>query len=213
MAAPWSWRRSAPVVPMDATRRPSLREMESISLMLRARRLRVSLPLCMLAALLLSTCNTLAFVLRPATDGEDALLPRLLLQAWTPCSHLFGPPLLLALQPCDRLGTFWAAVVFTSVCTYATVMLIFSWPSVHAFDTTRAVLLLCVYLLWVRCVPAGCRTSSARYVAERRALGDQTTRQPRKSLAEVAGLHDHLLHYRWLACDGCNHLSAGGRYA
>lgn len=105
-AVRWSWRRSAPVVPTDAvaTRRPSLREMESISLMSRARRLRVSLPLLILAALLLSTCNTLAFLLRPATDGEntDALLPRLLLQGWIPCSHLFGPPLLLALQPCDR---------------------------------------------------------------------------------------------------------------
>ena len=115
-----------------------------------ARRLRVSLPLALLAATILLSRHTLAALQQSATDGDDAdVLPRVLLQAWIPCSYLYGPPLLLALQPCDRLGTLWAAVVFASVCAYAAIMQIVSWPSVvHAFNTTRAALLLCTLLFW-----------------------------------------------------------------
>ena len=174
----WSWRRSrSAVVPVDAratatrphvisrssSRRDSgiirrarmmspgvIREMEAIRLMSLARRLRVSLPLALLAATILLSCHTLAVLQQSATDSEDAdVLPRVLLQAWIPCSHLYGPPLLLALQPCDRLGTLWAAVGFASVCAYAAIMQIVSWPSVvHAFNTTRAALLLCTLLFW-----------------------------------------------------------------
>ena len=109
------------------------------------------LPQALLAATILLSCHTLAALQQSATDGvEDVdVLPRVLLQAWIPCSHLYGPPLLLALQPCDRLGTLWAAVVFASVCAYAAIMQIVSWPSVvHAFNTTRAALLLCTLLFW-----------------------------------------------------------------
>ena len=43
----------------------------------------------------------------------------------------------------------WAAVGFASVCAYAAIMQIVSWPSVvHAFNTTRAALLLCALLFW-----------------------------------------------------------------
>ena len=124
--------------------------MEAISLMSLARRLRVSLPLALLAATILLSSHTLAPLQQSATDGDNGeVLPRILLQVWIPCSHLYGPPLLLALQPCDRLGTLWATVVFTSVCAWGAIMQIVSWPSVvHAFNTARAVLHLCAYLFW-----------------------------------------------------------------
>ena len=72
-----------------------------------ARRLRVSLPLALLAATILLSCHTLAVLQQSATDSEDAdVLPRVLHQAWFraptfmdrlcywPCSRA------TALEPC-----------------------------------------------------------------------------------------------------------------
>ena len=137
----------------------ALREMRALSIMSLARRLRVSLPLVLLAATVLLSCHTLAPLQQSATDGEDAyVLPRVLLQVWIPCSHLFGPLLLLALRPCDRLGTLWAAIVFAAICAYAIATQIVFWPTAtHGFNTTRAVLLLLSELFWgglfLRCGP------------------------------------------------------------
>ena len=156
---------SAPTGPPTTTptahsaRAEALREMRALSIMSLARRLRVSLPLALLAATVLLSCHTLAPLQQSVTDDEDAdFLPRVLLQVWLPCSHLFGPLLLLALRPCDRLGTLWAAIVFAAICAYAIATQIVFWPTAtHGFNSTRAVLLLLSELFWgglfLRCGP------------------------------------------------------------
>ena len=120
----------------------AMREMKALSLMSLVRRLRVSLPLLLLSFTILVSCHTLAQVQQVAVDGED-VLPRVLLQVWLPCSHIFGPLMLMALRPCDRMGTLWAAIVFAAICAYAIGNQIYYWPTAaHGFNTTRGVLLL-----------------------------------------------------------------------
>ena len=66
----------------------ALREMKTLSFMSLARRLRVSLPLALLAATVLLSCHTLAPLQQLSTDGEEDMdvLPRVFLQVWIPCS-------------------------------------------------------------------------------------------------------------------------------
>ena len=113
---------------MHAISAAAMREMKALSLMSLVRRLRVSLPLLLLSFTILVSCHTLAQVQQVAVDGED-VLPRVLLQVWLPCSHIFGPLMLMALRPCDRMGTLWAAIVFAVICAYAIVNQIYYWPT------------------------------------------------------------------------------------
>ena len=132
-------------------------EIKALNLMSLVRRLRISLPLVLLSFTILLSCHTLEHMQQEAIGGTE-VLSRVLLQVWLPCSHIFGPLLLMALRPCDRLGTLWTAVAFAAICAYAIISQIYYWPTaVHGFNTTRGVLLLLCELVWgvffLRCGP------------------------------------------------------------